>query len=96
MRLIDAEALIDAIECGKRVDMPTRELEAVLNDVKATPSIDIVRCVECRYKGMEICAMYKLTKAGVLKPYDFCSYGSRSEKPNNLSEIPTGSERSSE
>ncbi len=41
---------------------------------------ELVRCVECRYKGMEICPMYKLTKAGVLKPYDFCSYG---EKENN-------------
>ena len=51
--------------------------------IDAAPSIDIVRCVECRYKGMEICPMYKLTKAGVLKPYDFCSYGERSEKPNN-------------
>ena len=41
---------------------------------------ELVRCVECRYKEMEICPMYKLTKAGVLKPYDFCSYG---EKENN-------------
>lgn len=40
---------------------------------------NLVRCVECRYKGMEICPMYKLTKAGVLKPYDFCSYGEREE-----------------
>lgn len=44
------------------------------------PTIDIVHCVECRYKGMEICPMYKLTKAGVLKPYDFCSYGERIEE----------------
>lgn len=39
----------------------------------------LVRCVECRYKGMDICPMYKLTKAGVLKPYDFCSYGERND-----------------
>ena len=45
----------------------------------SAPSIEIIPCVECRYKGMEICPMYKLTKAGVLKPYDFCSYGERRE-----------------
>lgn len=45
--------------------------------IEEAPSIEIIRCVECRYKGMEICPMYKLTKAGVLKPYDFCSYGER-------------------
>ena len=41
---------------------------------------ELVRCVECRYKEMEICPMYKLTKAGVLKPYDFCSYGEKENK----------------
>ena len=52
----------------------------ITKTIDSAPSIDIVHCIECRYKGMEICPMYKLTKAGVLKPYDFCSYG---EKENN-------------
>ena len=44
MRLIDADALIlklkDAIEVGHRVDMPTNELEAVLDDVESMPTIE--------------------------------------------------------
>lgn len=44
------------------------------------PTIDIVYCVECRYKGMIICPMHNLTRAGVLQPSDFCSYGDRMEK----------------
>ena len=38
---------------------------------------EIVRCKECRYKDMELCAMYKLVVAGVRKPDDFCSHGER-------------------
>lgn len=45
--------------------------------IEDAPSIDIVRCKECRYKDMELCAMYKLVVAGVRKPDDFCSYGER-------------------
>ena len=45
MRLIDADLLTErlnnAIECGRRVDMPTLELEAVLVNVQNAPSIDI-------------------------------------------------------
>ena len=96
MRLIDADALKDkllnAIECGHRVDMPTSELEAVLNDVKTAPSIDIVHCRECICWRADkwFCTMWK-----VGTPDDgFCYMGkteNSSEKPNNLSDIPTGS-----
>jgi len=62
---------------------------------------ELVRCKECRWgkpysdKQLE-CDAPGL--GGLKFPDDFCSYGSRSEKPNNskVSEIPTGSERSSE
>lgn len=85
MRLIDADALIDklrsAIECGKRVDMPTGELEAVLNDVSNAPSIDIVRCCICKH-----CKDTKGNWYGRCDHYghgvnadDFCSYGERRE-----------------
>ncbi len=39
------------------------------------PAIDIVRCKECQYKDMDICAMHRLYVAGVRKADDFCSYG---------------------
>lgn len=53
---------------------PIANVLAVIDD---TPSIDIVRCKECKYKDMEICPMYKLVVAGVRKYDDFCSYGER-------------------
>ena len=71
MRLIDADAVLIEIG-GGYIDV---DAESFLS----APSIEIVYCVECRYKGMEICPMYKLTKAGVLKPYDFCSYGEKKD-----------------
>lgn len=55
-------------------DMLGSWLAAMLDSL---PTINIVYCVECRYKYMEICPMYKLRKAGVLQPYDFCSHGER-------------------
>ena len=48
--------------------------------IEDAPSIDIVFCKECRYKDMELCAMYKLVVAGVRKADDFCSYGEREDE----------------
>lgn len=48
-------------------------------DIDTAHHIDIVRCVECRYKDMDLCPMHILVVAGVRKPYDFCSYGERQE-----------------
>ena len=84
MRLIDADKLIEHItntaDLGGWIGEALQQIKQVaIKYINLAPSIDIVRCVECRYKGMEICPMYKLTKAGVLKPYDFCSYGERLE-----------------
>ena len=76
-RYIDAEWLLNFFEpYPNDYQTPLGSLRACVDDA---PSIEIIPCVECRYKGMEICPMYKLTKAGVLKPYDFCSYGERRE-----------------
>ena len=79
MRLIDADAMKKSLEAWAvnlgNPKMLVKEETEILID--SAPSIKIIPCVECRYKGMEICPMYKLTKAGVLKPYDFCSYGER-------------------
>ena len=69
-----------------------------LDAVRDAPSIDIIRCRECKYarniEGEWICEhLSGMVGLNVLvKADDFCSYGSRSEKPNNLSEIPTGSD----
>ena len=69
-----------------------------LNAVREAPSIDIVRCGECKHWDdrrdddwwSEDGACYKdsiLGHAIYRTADDFCSYGSRSEKPNNCEHI---------
>ena len=83
MRLIDADVLTErlnnAIECGRRADMPTLELEAVLVDVQNAPSIDIVRCAECKYwRNTDAEKIPTASIAcGNMHADDFCSYGER-------------------
>ena len=50
-----------------------------VEEIMQLPTIDLVRCKECRYKDMEICPMYRLVVAGVRKYDDYCSYGERKE-----------------
>lgn len=61
---------------------------------------ELVRCKECRHWNALDISRPSPCSVGLedAKADDFCSYGERSEKPNNskVSEIPTGSERSSE
>lgn len=67
----------------------------VREDIKDNmPSIEIIRCRECIHNTHRCHMAFDLIAT---EDDDFCSYGSRSEKPNNskVSEIPTGSERSS-
>lgn len=61
-----------------------------LNVLDSAPSIDIVRCGECKHWNEEDhwCNI-RDSYGWDYKPDDFCSYGNSSEKPNNL-------ERSSE
>ena len=85
MRLIDADVLTErlnnAIECGRRVDMPTLELEAVLVNVQNAPSIDIVRCKECRWAKANGTYQWcgRLDSTARITADDFCSYGERKE-----------------
>ena len=54
-------------------------------DIEDAPSIDIVRCGECKWYNCGAC----FRDDGVNNSRnadDFCSYGSRSEKPNNSKE----------
>ena len=46
-----------------------------------TPSIDIVRCKECVYRGIGIDGTFceRRHEAFRVKPDDFCSYGERGE-----------------
>ena len=57
-------------------DLPTGRVE--WDDIFDAPSIDIVRCSECKYnpKGMGWVSC-PMTGANTRKPDDFCSYGER-------------------
>ena len=94
-RYIDADSLIESI-CH------TADLDGWIGDtlrnikrlavryIDDAPSIDIVRCRECKYWGSDggalmICDIHKDPTV----PEHFCSYGERnsSEKPNNCEHI---------
>ena len=90
MRLIDADALHKAYmelrnfkqdpQSGDWILLRAVPLTTVIRMLNEAPTIDavsVVRCKECRYKDMEICAMYRLVVAGVRKYDDYCSYGER-------------------
>ena len=67
------------------------EYAVPLSAVEDAPTIEIIRCGECKHwhekDGLTYCD--RIDYGYGYKSDDFCSYGSRSEKPNN-------SERSSE
>ena len=55
-----------------------------LNILDSAPTIEIIRCRECKYwvsdgGALMLCDIHKDPTV----PEHFCSYGSRSEKPNN-------------
>ena len=86
-RYIDADALSEYVEKQYMgfIGNPTWD------DINSAPSIDIVRCSECKWYGNEQkkiyeCCTYWAQNGGMLVPMnpdDFCSYGERSGKPNN-------------
>ena len=94
-RYIDADALHDALKAKQKwvVRCGDKHNEGYTYDqvhftIDDAPSIDIVRCKECKY-----CKTYYhsydnipsrcLRTLNDVNADDFCSYGSRSEKPNN-------------
>jgi len=97
-RYIDADAFLENNKefADRELEHP-RYQETLRELIDDAPSIDIVRCGECKWYNCGAC----FRDDGVNNSRnvdDFCSYGSSSEKPNNskVSEIQTGSERSSE
>ena len=81
MRLIDADALIDTLGVSDE-DINFRGL------LGEAPSIEIVRCGECKHwhKKDDLTYCDRIDYGYGYKADDFCSYGSRSEKPNNSKE----------
>ena len=72
-RYIDAEWLLGVAELSKGV--------IDVDDLYNAPSIDIVRCVECKYYNNdytgEWCGRFRYPHG--CRPDGFCSYGQRKE-----------------
>lgn len=73
-RYIDADAIPNIYTATHQ------EIVLALEDA---PSIDIVRCRECKYWNMVSNGCMRNPSVEGWQDDDFCSYGSRSEKPNN-------------
>lgn len=59
------------------------ELVAFADATAEQEPIDIVRCKECKWDGTWKCWLRNNQASRFPKADDFCSYGCRSEKPNN-------------
>lgn len=79
-RYIDADALITKLD--EQIQMPT--FLDCLSAINSAPSIDIVRCAECKYKqqchkAVEHTTHDRTSVTIAYRPIEFCSYGERKE-----------------
>jgi hypothetical protein len=66
-RYIDADTLIRYGKCGTLV---------YWEDIENAPSIDIVRCQDCRHRYMDAdLQVWTCTYGLMIKPDGFCNYG---------------------
>lgn len=90
-RWIDAEAFERAVMFSDDED-----LQDVIYRLRDYPSIDIVRCKECKWHHYDTDDECRWRIEEIPKDDDFCSYGERaeqtkpnsSEKPNNCEDEP--------
>lgn len=77
---IDADALIDRLDYCVKEGMGSTIAYTFKHMVDEAPSIDIVRCKECKYRDEENhwCSI-RDSYGWDYKPDDFCSYGERRE-----------------
>ena len=84
MRLIDADKLnIDFYDEYKTEDDEYTYRYVSEHQIDTAPSIDIVRCGECKYwlDGSGLCKHWSKLYGSVLtKADDFCSYGEREDE----------------
>ena len=50
-----------------------------VEEIMQLPSIDLVRCGECKYWGNSYICWRRRAKPIAMNPDDFCSYGERKE-----------------
>lgn len=80
MRLIDADMLLNSFKGAKKLGV-----DAIKFYVNDTPTIDLVRCEECKHRDPEDkkcdCGMFE--RQGCIFPVAddyFCKYGERREE----------------
>jgi len=90
-RYIEYHDICSAI-CNQQdgTGMTYEALAHAMVEIQLAPSIDIVRCGECKWldSGKNDSEVWSMCTRHFGKYFDvnaddFCSYGSRSEKPNN-------------
>ena len=79
MRLIDADALIDFLDCGHLRNPSESCLSEhnIINILKARPTVDAVEVVRCGQCDLSKTCAYRLRSG--FKSNDFCSYGERKD-----------------
>ena len=81
-RYVDADALMNQWCDEMCKPKPSCEEDCAIYDyVRLAPSIDIVRCQDCRYRYMDAdLQVWTCTYGLMIKPDGFCNYGERTEK----------------
>ena len=88
-RYIDTKWLEDNAKEYSLGSYEEDEWATPLNVLDSAPTIEIISCRECKYwsNGDDVYGIcYRCPNTRQMKADDFCSYGSRSEKPNNSKE----------
>ena len=76
MRLIDADALLDTLDCSDR-DLWTKY---TIDEAPTIDAVPVVRCRDCRHRSDEMsngCWFCNHKMLGLIRPDDFCSYGEK-------------------
>ena len=88
MRLIDADALVSALNNGRLKEQTGRAVPFnagvafALTMVEYAPTIDavpVVRCKGCKWFGKTGCAIEIVDETDMPKENDFCSFGERKD-----------------
>ena len=82
MRLIDADALKVKVFTSSSKAMKAQAKTACVNMIDKAPTIEIVRCKDCKYGAIAYPLYCRNAKglAAIENEKDFCSYGERSEE----------------
>ena len=85
MRLIDADTLMERLKFKRKISEPGlfRGLESAMAQVKKAPTVEVVRCKDCKYfVDGDTCFNNQWWNDDFftyVKEDDFCSYGERRE-----------------